>query len=364
MRIYKRNGSPKWWATWNDQNGKRHRQSTGTSNQKLAEAITAKWVKEGFMEQHFGKKPEVPFSEALLRYAKVHKRDHSRSFNASTRYRLKHLQERFGDYGISEITLSVVQNYMDERRTKVSLATVQKDVATLKAILNKAYREELLDVAPRFPKMKALQPRNRWISEEEEERLVGFASDHLVPLIRFAVDTGGRLSELLGLDWGRVDLVNRRVIFTKTKNGEDRTVRLCNRAYQTLVDLGPNKFGPVFTYKGKAMKRVDTSFDSARKKAGMEDVRFHDLRHTFASRLVQGGVPLYDVMHLTGHKSLEMVQRYAHLAPDYQEGAIQVLNNRGHNLGTVNARDNAVKSANYLKTMVGATGFEPVTPAV
>jgi len=74
---------------------------------------------------------------------------------------------------------------------------------------------------------------------------------------------------------------------------------------------------------------VDTeafaSDPTAREKSGIEDLRFHDLRHTFASRLVQGGVPLYNVMHLTGHKSLEMVQRYAHLAPDFQEGAIAVL---------------------------------------
>ena len=89
--------------------------------------------------------------------------------------------------------------------------------------------------------------------------------------------------------------------------------------------------------------RVKTSFNNARQKAGIEDLRFHDLRHTFASRLVQGGVPLYNVMHLTGHKSLEMVQRYAHLAPDFQEGAIAVLDSDrngeteglGHNLGTV-----------------------------
>jgi integrase len=103
----------------------------------------------------------------------------------------------------------------------------------------------------------------------------------------------------------------------------------------TLSGLGPKDSGPVFLFRGKPMKSVKTAFDKARLKAGLPDVRFHDLRHTFASRLVQGGVPLYDVMHLTGHKSLQMVQRYAHLAPDYQERAIQALDGLGHNLGTV-----------------------------
>ena len=271
-----------------------------------------------------------------MRYAKVHKREHSRHFMDKTRYRLKLLSDWFGDFNLSEIRLGVVQEFMDERLAVVSLATVQKDVSTLRAILNKAYREELMENAPKFPKFKSLKPRVRWLSSEEEECLVRTASAHLVPLIRFAVDMGGRLSELLQLDWQNVDLVNKRVVFVQTKNGEYRTVRLCDRACAVLVCLNPTSSGPVFTYKGKAIKRVKKSFESARRKAGLNDVHFHGLRHTFASRLVHGGVPLYDVMHPTGHKSLDMVQRYAHLAPDYQEGAIEVLNARGHNLGIEN----------------------------
>jgi integrase len=286
------------------------------------------------MEEHFGKVPEVPFSAALLRYAKVHKRDHPKHFMEKTRYRLKLLSEWFGDTNISEITLGLIQEFMDERLSEVSLATVQKDVSTLRAILNKAHREELLATAPRIPKFKALKPRDRWLKNDEEERLVACAADHLVPLIRFAVDTGGRRAELLGLDWRQVDLARKRVVFLNTKNGEDRTVRLCGRACAILASLGPKEAGPVFKYKGKAIRSVRTSFIAARKASGLDDVRFHDLRHTFASRLVQAGVPLYDVGQLMGHKSLEMVQRYAHLAPDYQERAIAALNEIGHKMGT------------------------------
>ena len=168
--------------------------------------------------------------------------------------------------------------------------------------------------------------------------MVNHAADHLLPLIRFAVDTGGRRAELLGLDWRQVDLARKRVVFLNTKNGEDRTVRLCDRACAVLASRGPKEKGPVFTYKGKAIRSVRTSFIAARKAAGLDDVRFHDLRHTFASRLVQAGVPLYDVGQLMGHKSLEMVQRYAHLAPDYQERAINALNELGHNMGTAPSR--------------------------
>ena len=198
-----------------------------------------------------------------------------------------------------------------------------------------------MENAPRFPRFKRQKPRDRWLTFEEEQKLVAVSAPHLVSVIRFAVDSGGRLSELLGLDWRYVDLDNKRVRFVDTKNGEDRTVRLCDRACATLASLGPKDAGPVFTFRGKPIRSVRTAFVKACKKAGLENVRFHDLRHTFASRLVQGGVPIYDVMHLTGHKSLEMVHRYAHLAPDYQERAIQALNTFGHNLGTIEGRSAA-----------------------
>jgi integrase len=352
MQIYKREGSPYLWVTWYDQNGKRHRQSSGTVDKKEAEALASKWVNETFMQKHFGVKPEVPFSKALLQYAKANKRDYPQHFKDKTRYRLKFLSDWFGDYYLSQIKLTVIQEFMDERLGDVSLATAQRDLATLKAILNKAHQEELIDVVPRFPKMKAIQPRKRWISEDEEERLVRSASLHIVPLIRFAVDTGGRLSELLNLDWRNVDFEYKRVTFVKTKNGEDRTIRLSNKACSVLESLVPKASGPVFTYKGKPIKRVKTAFNTARKKAGMEDVRFHDLRHTFASRLVQGGIPLYDVMHLTGHKSLAMVQRYSHLKDDFQEAAIQVLNERGHNMDTRGSSYFSEEPAKPLKGMV------------
>ncbi len=280
------------------------------------------------METHFGKKPDLAFSEILLHYAKALKRNNPSDFMEKNRYRIKFLADRFKDYNVSDLTYRVIQEFVDERLETVSSGMVLKDVAYIKAAINKARREELTDFVPNFPRIKPSRPRNRWLTHDEEECLVQAAASHLKPIIRFAVDTGGRRSELLRLDWRYVDMENRRVTFIKTKNGEDRTVRLCERAYETLVALEPKDTGPVFTYGGKALSGFKSSFDTAREKAGIKNFRFHDLRHTFASRLVQGGVPLYNVMHLTGHKSLEMVQRYAHLAPEYQDAAIAVLDQR------------------------------------
>ncbi len=319
-----------WWISWTDQNGKRNRRSSGTKIKREAEALAATLVKKDFLAEQLGITPDVGFNEALLRYAKVNKRDHPKGFMRSTRYRLEHLKKYFGEYNLSQITLRVIEDYMDMRLETVSHATAQKDVSILRAILNRAYREGLTDKTPRMPKFKPVKARCRWLTAEKEARLVAASPEHLKPIVVFAVETGGRLSEILRLDWRDVSFPNDRFTFKDTKNGEDRTIRLTDRARATLTAIGVKDSGPVFTFRGKPMKTVKTSFEKARTKAGLEDVRFHDLRHTFASRLVQGGVPLYDVMHLTGHKSLEMVQRYSHLAPDYQDRAIVALNAFGH----------------------------------
>ena len=364
MRLYKRKGSPKWWVDWRDQDGKRHRQSSGTDDKKLAETLAAKWVQEGFMEANFGKKPELPFSEALLRYAKAQKRQSPRHFMDKTRYRLNFLAKRFEGFNVSDFTFRAVQEFVDERLETVSNGYVLRDLALIKAMINKARREELTDFVPNFPRIKPSKPRNRWVTTEEEDRLTEAAAKHLKPLIRFAVDTGGRRSELLGLDWRNVDLKQRRITFVETKNGEDRSVRLCQRAYETLRGLGTKKSGPVFTFRGKPIKSVKTAFGAACRQAGIEDLRFYDLRHTFASRLVQGGLPLYNVMHLTGHKSLSMVQRYAHLAPDFQEEAIQVLDSQRHNMGTVSPAPMDNMSSKSLERVVPPARFELATPAL
>jgi integrase len=226
MQLYKRKGSPNWWATWYDPNGKRNRRSSGTADRKLAETLISKWVQEDFMEQHFGKIPETPFNDALLNYAKAQKRDHPKHFNTITRYQLQMLQSWFGQFMLPEITSVVIRRYFDERRESVKETTAQKNVSTLRAILHRAVDDGLLGTVPSFPKMKAPKPRSRFLTPEEEERLIRCSASHLVPLIRFAVETGGRSSEILNLSWDTVDLEKGLITFKDTKNGDDRTIRL------------------------------------------------------------------------------------------------------------------------------------------
>ena len=157
-----------------------------------------------------------------------------------------------------------------ERPERSKTAQEHWDLAVLRAILNKVKNEGDLVTLPIFPKVKLPKDRTRWLTLAEEQRLLNAAPKRLRLLIAFALDTGGRRSELFKLDWRYVDLPNGRVTFIETKNGEDRSVRLTERALHILLALGPKDSGPVFTYNGKPLKDVKTAYDRARKKAGLE----------------------------------------------------------------------------------------------
>ena len=280
---------------------------------------------------------------------------------------LQRLLDRFDGMNLGEVTAARIQDFANDRLARVKVNTAQKDLSVLKALLNKAHREGRLASVPPFPRLKMPKGRCRWLTPAEERRVLLAAAPHIRPLIAFAVDTGGRRSELLKLDWRNVDLVRGRITFVNTKNGEDRSVRLTDRAKQVLMSLNPKTSGPVFTCAGRPMKDNSSSFPAAVRRAGIADFWFHDLRHTFASRLVQKGIPLYEVMHLTGHKSFSMVQRYAHLAPEYQERAIAALNDYGqgkewHVYGT--AQENAVPktSSKSLKKNGAGEGIRTLDP--
>ncbi|WNJ99965.1 site-specific integrase [Thalassospiraceae bacterium LMO-JJ14] len=333
--LYQRPNSSKFYIDYRvKKTGERIRRSTGTSDLEEAKALLADLTRQKFLSENFDKKPPLPFIEAVNRYAQEQKRDHLKTFMSSARYRLRDLAAWFGAYNAGDITPSVISNYMEERLQRVAPATVRREVSILRAILNKAWRNDLLEVQPRFPRLPKDHRRDRFLSEEEEQRLVMCSPAHLVPIIRFALSTGGRKGEILNLDWRDVDMERGLVTFRETKNGEDRHIPLPRPALAVLASLHPQDHGRVFTYRGRGLSDIKSAFNRARNDAGMPDVRFHDLRHTYASRLVQNGIPLYDAMHLMGHKSLDMVQRYAHLAPDHLRRAVSVLDDYGHTMVT------------------------------
>lgn len=252
-------------------------------------------------------------------------------------------------------------------RLKSGLAssTVKRELAELKAVLTRAVKWGFIHSNPaKGIKVKVEQHnRVRYLTDKERVALtkvlkardgekrkgrlsanvfriergyktkpeLGEYSDHLTPLVLLTMNTGLRLSEVLSLTWDQTELghnTHLTVLASHAKSGKTRHVPLNKIAVDVLqkwsAQHGQN--GLVFpSPSGTQMKSIKTAWGKLMKDAGIKDFRFHDLRHDFASRLVMNGVDLYRVKELLGHGSIEITQRYAHLAPHTLAEAVEAI---------------------------------------
>ncbi|MEP7153474.1 MAG: site-specific integrase [Nitrospira sp.] len=175
--------------------------------------------------------------------------------------------------------------------------------------------------------------RDRWLNEEEITQLLEACAPWLHDLVLFALNTGMRMGEILELTWRGVDLdlTRRTVAVFRSKNGERRTIPVNQTVLAMLTTKA--KVRSLVTdrvFCSKAYTPMETghlrrSFRLALSKVKIEDFHFHDLRHTFATTLVQSGVDLYKVQQLLGHKSPIMTQRYAHHYPESLRNGVEIL---------------------------------------
>ena len=150
-----------------------------------------------------------------------------------------------------------------------------------------------------------------------------------------ALNTGMRKSEILDLRWENIDLDNRAITIRKSKNNEIRIIPINELLYGVLKKLYNHKTSEyVFTRFGNPVRDVRTAFNNALKLASIEDFRFHDLRHTFASHLVMNGAHLRTVQQLMGHKDIKMTMRYSHLSKDFVQEAVENLGAKFQQYGT------------------------------
>ena len=347
--IYQRGDSPYWWASFVDAGGKRTRCSTGTADRREAEALLAKWRLAAHMERQWDEQPERTFDELMLGYLKEtqgQKRDPVRD-----RCSLRHLFPVFSGRTLSAITPADVRGYIRERRSEGAAAsTINKEVGLFSSACNYARREWDWFVPNPAAQCKQSEPegRVRWLSRPEAASLLRAARQeprarHLADFIRLALHTGCRKGELLGLEWRRVNLQEGLIFLESahTKTARRRSVPLNSESRAAL--LARMRFRAehcpdspwVFCRKtGARIADVKKAFASACGRAGIEDFRVHDLRHTCAAWLVTAGVPLPEVRDLLGHKTIEMTERYAHLAPDNIRAAVgrleEVKSRSGH----------------------------------
>lgn len=206
--------------------------------------------------------------------------------------------------------------WRDARLKKVSAATVSRELCTLShvfSIAGKDWGMGILNPCALVRKPKISNGRDRRLEGDEETRLLEEcrrSSVDLEAIAILAIESAARLGELLKLDWRHVDLPRRTAQLLDTKNGEDRAIPLSSRAVAALDALPRHIGGRVF-YRWKAADSFNKVWTRACKRAGIEDLRFHDLRHEACSRIADR-FQMHELMKITGHKSSAMLARYYH----------------------------------------------------
>lgn len=328
MSIRKRESSPFWWYSFSI-DGERFRGSTHTADRKLASEYEAKLRTEAYSQRKLGKKPEITLENVLAKYWKEHAQE--QAWATSVWGYMRHFAEAWGAHAYLSDINDARYSELVSRLKKHGLkpGTINRHLQCFRKVYRLARDVWGYDVAQinfALHRLKEPDSRVRYLTTEEAVRLIEQAADHLKPIIRFALYTGVRKSNILNLRWKDVDMVGKRIIF-KVKShmpgGKNHTVPMVGELYDLLVQLKGRHPIYVFTYKGQPISGIKNSFAGACKKAKLQDFRFHDLRHTCASWLVQDGAQLAVVRDILGHSSSKMTEKYAHHDKKQRKDALE-----------------------------------------
>ena len=337
MSLYKRKDSPHWWVKISH-GGRTIQRSTGTEDKQQAQEYHDKLKASLWEQQRLGIKPRRLWKEAVVRWLAEtsDKVTHHQDIG-----KLRWLNPLLGSLMLDEITLAVIDRVKSERLKAVGKSTVNRYLALLRAILLRARDEwEWIDKVPKVKLFKEGAGRERSITREQAARLLGELPVHQRDVVLFALVTGLRQSNVVGLEWSHVDLDagHAWVGATQSKNRKPIAVPLNATAQAVLRRQLGKHHERVFTYAGKPLGWANTkAWRNALQRAGIEDFRWHDLRHTWASWHRQSGTPTHELQQLGGWKSSVMVERYAHLAPDHLARAANRLDYMfdGYDLATL-----------------------------
>lgn len=241
---------------------------------------------------------------------------------------------KFGHTKLIQIDQRAIDDWSVNRIKKnIKKSTVNRDLTDLIAALNKAVKWELMPYNPLkgLTKFKEDSLNVRYLLEDEEKALRSVLNSkseysYLRPLILTALNTGMRKGELLSLTWSNVNLNEKRLTILDRKNNKTLYMPINSEVTQVLEEWRNYSKGDyVFHNSGKRLISIKRAFKTALKQAGIKNFRFHDLRHTFASKLVMMGVDLNTVRELLGHADITTTLRYAHLAPAYKLAEVEKL---------------------------------------
>ena len=269
-------------------NGRRKREHIGTSK-TLAEDAYCKRRVEIIENKFFGTKRPVRV----------------KSYQKSATPNARLLNNYFGGWFLHEINAKNIEEFKAKRIKEVSPATVNRQLAVLKSMFNRAKDWEMYQGDNPVCKVRFFKENNErleYLRDDEIKKMIEVSEDYFRPILVIAINTGMRLGEILALKWNDIDFQTDTIYIREAKNG-----------------------------KGRGERRFDLRkpFAKALKEAGItRHFRFHDLRHTFASHLAMKEIGLNTIRELLGHETLEMTMRYSHLSPEHNRYAVSVLEDK------------------------------------
>jgi integrase len=334
VRITK-TGEPRFYHEYYDAHGKRKQELDKAAKNWDEAAIN---LAEKVQRERDTKLEDKPNQKKIgfREFSQMYLQDYAMVAKNSWRTdksRLKELMQFFGDVELRKITPFMIEKFRKSRlKIGNSKSTCNRYIALLKKMLNLAEEENFLERNP-AKKIKLYSERNifkeRVLTKDEEKKLIETSSEHLKPILKIALYTGMRLGEILELQWTQVDFETRTIKVEKTKNDRIRHIPINNLLFQELMRLknknGQTNYMFFNSETGKPITTVKTGFNAACRRAGIEGLRFHDLRHTFASRLVAAGIDIETVRSLLGHSDIKMTMRYTHSSSERKREAVEVL---------------------------------------
>lgn len=350
-RIYLRGRT--WWIRFTAPSGKEVRESAATEDEAKAQAFLVRRMDEEWRVQKLGEKPDYTWEQAVVRYLdesnKKH-RDHDLS-------RLRWVQPYLSGKLLRDIDRELLRKMADDKRRASSASNSNRYMTMVNAILHKAEKDwGWLDQAPSFKLFAVPKARHRFISRDEARRLFNELPEHQRDICMFALATGLRRANVLGLEWADVDFDHYtiRIHADQFKQGNAHSIPINETAVAILrKQLGKNA-RYVFTFRGERIYNVQVAFKAAAIRAGIwlvervhedgphkgqkyvtSEFRFHDLRHTWASWLRQKGVSLGDIQELGGWHRMETVQRYAGVTAQHMRPMVNILDGEIGQLGGV-----------------------------
>jgi integrase len=336
MGLFKRKNSPYYFMKF-QLNGQRIYESTKTKNKKLAEEI----YQNRRNQILYGEKPLIKEPIKQITFVELAKKYkdwiNGRQKSAKNKgYVINALVNSLGNLRLIDFSVELVEKIQTDLLKEKSIVSSNRTIAIIQAMFTKALdwemiKEEDLKRVRKVKQLKGEAKRLRYLSDDEAERLIYNCDKNLKNIVITALNTGMRKSEILKLTWDRVDLRNRIILLDKTKNGQRREIPINNTLLNVLSDIIRNLKTDYMFYNPETLKPycdIQKSFTTALKKSKIFDFHFHDLRHTFASRLVMAGIDLTTVKELLGHKDIKMTLRYSHLSQAHIKKAVEILDDR------------------------------------